>query len=68
MGVKIENNIAILSDGEEVRKIDLQRDYMSEVDNIIAELENKLNYFKDIKNKIYKDQKMILNYLIKEER
>ena len=67
MEVKIINNTAIILDGENERRIDLTRDYMGEVDKIIAGLENKLTYFRDIKDKIYNDQKIILEHFINKE-
>ena len=67
MEVKIINNTAIILDGENERRIDLTRDYMGEVDKIIAGLENKLTYFRDIKDKIYNDQKIILGHFINKE-
>ena len=67
MEIKIENNIAILTEGGKVRKIDLTKDYMSEVENIVIDLKNKIEYYENIKKQIYQDKEMILNYLLKGE-
>ena len=67
MEIKIENNIAILTEGDKVRKIDLTKDYMSEVESIVIDLKNKLEYYENIKKQIYQDKEMIINYLLKGE-
>ena len=69
--VKIEGNKAILTNGVATRIIDLEKDYMAEVDVIIADLEEKIKYYKSVKQNIYDDQKLILQYslnLIKGEK
>ena len=63
--VKIEGNKAILTNGVATRIIDLEKDYMAEVDVIITDLEEKIKYYKSVKQNIYDDQKLILQYLLK---
>ena len=46
--VKIEGNKAILTNGVATRIIDLEKDYMAEVDVIIADLEEKNIVYRDI--------------------
>lgn len=62
--VKIEGNKAILTNGVATRIIDLEKDYMAEVDVIITDLEEKIKYYKSVKQNIYDDQKLILQYLL----
>lgn len=63
--IKIENNIATLSNGVVTRHIDLNKDYLTEVNKALEETKEKLKYYEEIKENIFDDQQAILKFLIK---
>lgn len=66
--IEIKDNIATLSNGVVTRHIDLNKDYLKEVDEVLKELCEKERYYEEIKNSICTDQKVILDFLIKGEK
>lgn len=66
--IEIKDNVATLSNGVVTRHIDLNKDYLKEVDEVLKELREKERYYEEIKNSICTDQKVILDFLIKGEK
>lgn len=63
--IKIENNIATLSNGVITRHIDLNKNYLTEVNKVLEETKEKLKYYEEIKENIFNDQQAILKFLTK---